>query len=302
MRSQNGRQCICKPGVLPARGRQLARKRYAWLLVINVGAIETVWWNRQLQQASNTDAFMLPHVSRRSAVLASPALVISQDLMLAADAHAETLAPQLKPIKSEKGGIEMTLPDGWKTETDLTYDKLIFSYTFNNRQLDDYIYIKAEQYNLGKLLKEQNVTIQEGISSANLWANVLRPPLTADKMALGIVQHSSPKQTSNDVPPREDQVVDAQVLESASGGEGSALFFHIRSSPAKPADDDLDDLKKDLPVRYWAAKAVLSNGLVSMSFVNAPEKHWKLSGDPVDGPFLDNIARSLRLSPTVTNG
>jgi len=298
MRLQHWNQCVCKPGVLPVRGRQFARKRYAWLLMISVGMIETVWWNRQPQQSGNTDAFMLSQVSRRSAVLASPVLVISQDLMLAAQAHAET--PQLKPIKSDTGGIEMALPDGWKTQTDLGYDKLIFSYAFNNRQLDDYIYIKAEQANLGKLLEEQNVTIQEGISSANLWANVLQPPLTADKMALGIVQHSSPKQTSDDVPPREDQVVDARVLESTGGEEGSALFFHVRSSPAKPAADDFDDLKKDLPVRYWAAKAVLNNGLVSMSFVNAPEKHWKSSGDPVDGPFLDNIARSLRLSPTVT--
>lgn len=295
MRLQNWHQYVCKPGVLPGRGRQLARRRYACLLMIAAGMIETVWWNRQLPQACNTDAFMLSHVSRRSAVLVSPVLVISQDLMLAPQAHAETLAPQLKPVKSDKGSITMTVPDGWKTETDLAYDKLVFSYTFNNRQLDDYIYIKAEQYNLEKLLKEQNITIKD--SSANLWANVLQPPLTADKMALGIVQHSSPRQTTDDVPPREDQVVDAQVLESTDGDGGSALFFHIRSTPAKPAEGDLDDLKKDLPVRYWAAKAVLSNGLVSMSFVNAPEKHWKSSGDPVDGPFLDNIARSLRLSP-----
>jgi len=217
-----------------------------------------------------------------------------------ADKNEPLVAPKLTPVKSDQGGIEMIVPDSWKTETTRAFDKLIFSYAFNNRQLDDYIVIKAQQYSLAGLLKEQNVTVQEGIKLANLWKDVLQPPLTADQMALGILQHCSPR-ANGEGNVREDQVVDVKLLESTEGEQGSGLFFHIRSIPPKPADDDPDAQKKGLPSRFWVVKAVLNNGVVSMGFVSAVEKHWQNIGsnssDPVDGPYLDSIARSLRLSP-----
>jgi len=255
---------------------------------------------------SKSVAFSAPARSRGAllrqvAALAPGVGVVSAPWQAVLAEEAASSLPPLKPIRS-RAGFEMQVPKNWQSFTDRDPEKLLFAFDFYQSNFEDYMAMRAEQIDMSTLLKGERYIPSEQDKVASAWSIVIQPPITPEQMATWIMRHSSISEQTpgatlqgrggQDVtegPGKTDTIVDAVLPDGGKdhGDEGSELLFHVRTT-LTPVDGAAP------PARYWVNKALLRNGTITVGYVTAIEKHWLPGGSPMDGAYLDSVAKTLR--------
>mmetsp|Transcript_131956 Transcript_131956/g.282223 ORF Transcript_131956/g.282223 Transcript_131956/m.282223 type:complete len:320 (+) Transcript_131956:26-985(+) len=215
--------------------------------------------------------------------------------------------PALKVVRSQLGNLEMEVPVTWRTSTDESSEKLIFAFGYAPYQkLVDYMALRAEQFDMGSLLRGELREPSPEDLVADSWTQVIRGQTTPEQVSTWIFRRKTREAAQGGLvlqgtggkavsetqgPALENTVMDAALTAERDGVEGSVLSFHVRTEFKTTGQAGQPDTS-----RYWSAKALLQKGVVTVGYITAAEVHWQQLGD---GPYLERIVGSLRLAPPV---